>query len=103
MGVSGSSMKFHNYFIGWQEILSNEVADVAPRRLQRFFAKVDGSYRIVKTIRDLCVFGPHNIFKDPPFSKLDFISCCNLMSYLDTLLQKRFLLFSIMRLTLMVT
>jgi two-component system, chemotaxis family, CheB/CheR fusion protein len=69
----------------------NEVMDVSAKRLQRFFTKVDGSYRIVKTIRDLCVFAPHNIFKDPPFSRLDFISCCNLMIYLDTVLQKKIL------------
>lgn len=70
---------------------ANEVADIAPKRLQRFFSKVDGSYRIAKIIRDLCVFAPHNIFKDPPFSRLDFVSCCNLMIYLDTVLQKKIL------------
>lgn len=62
-----------------------------PKRLQRFFSKVDGSYRIVKSIRDLCVFAPHNILRDPPFSKLDLISCCNLMIYFDTSLQKKIL------------
>ena len=67
----------------------NDLANVSPKRLQRFFTRVDGSYRIVKHIRDLCVFAPHNIFKDPPFSRIDFISCCNLMIYLDTLLQKK--------------
>ena len=67
----------------------NDLIDISPRRLQRFFTKVDGSYRIVKTIRDLCVFAPHNIFKDPPFSRIDFISCCNLMIYLDNILQKK--------------
>jgi two-component system, chemotaxis family, CheB/CheR fusion protein len=69
----------------------NEVANVSPRRLQRFFTKIDGSYRIVKSIRDLFVFAPHNAFKDPPFSKIDLISCCNLMIYLDTILQKKIL------------
>lgn len=69
----------------------NEVADIAPKRLQRFFTRTDGSYRIAKSIRDLCVFAPHNVFKDPPFSRLDFISCCNLMIYLDTVLQKKIL------------
>jgi two-component system, chemotaxis family, CheB/CheR fusion protein len=69
----------------------SEVADISPKRLQRFFSKVDGSYRIVKNIRDLCVFAPHNIFKDPPFSRLDLISCFNLMIYLDTVLQKKLL------------
>jgi len=67
----------------------NDLAEVAPRRLQRFFTKVDGSYRISKFIRDLCVFAPHNVFKDPPFSRIDFISCRNLMIYLDTVLQKK--------------
>lgn len=70
---------------------ANEVADLEPKRLQRFFSKVDGSYRIEKTIRDLCVFAPHNAFKDPPFSRLDFISCCNMMIYLDSVLQKKIL------------
>jgi two-component system CheB/CheR fusion protein len=69
--------------------MRNDLSDVSPRRLQRFFTKVDGSYRIVKSIRDLCVFAPHNIFRDPPFSRMDFISCCNLMIYLDTVLQKK--------------
>src|SRR6266508_6609949 len=67
----------------------NELADVSPQRLERFFIKTDGSYRIIKTIRDLCVFAPHNVFKDPPFSRLDLISCCNLLIYVDILLQKK--------------
>ena len=67
----------------------NALADISPIRLQRFFTKVDGNYRIMKNIRDLCVFAPHNIFKDPPFSRIDFISCCNLMIYLDVVLQKK--------------
>ncbi|HYC29919.1 MAG TPA: CheR family methyltransferase, partial [Chitinophagaceae bacterium] len=69
----------------------NEVADISPRRLQRFFTRENENYQIVKSIRDLCVFSPHNIFKDPPFSRLDFISCCNLMIYLDTAMQKKML------------
>ncbi len=67
----------------------NDLMDVSPKRIQRFFTKVDGSYRIIKSMRDLCVFAPHNVFKDPPFSRLDLISCCNLMIYLDTVLQKK--------------
>lgn len=69
----------------------NDVVNVSPRRLQRFFTKIDGGYRIVKQVRDLCVFAPHNIFKDPPFSRIDLVSCCNLMIYLDTVLQKKIL------------
>jgi two-component system, chemotaxis family, CheB/CheR fusion protein len=67
----------------------NDLSDISAKRLQRYFTKVDGSYRIAKSIRDLCVFAPHNIFKDPPFSRIDLISCCNLMIYLDTILQKK--------------
>lgn len=67
----------------------DEVLGISPRRLQRFFSKPDGHYRIIKSVRDLCVFAHHNIAKDPPFSRLDLISCCNLMIYLDTPLQKK--------------
>ncbi|WP_080057234.1 CheR family methyltransferase [Spirosoma aerolatum] len=66
-----------------------EVMDVSPRRLQRFFTKVDDHYRINKSVRDLCVFAPHNLLKDPPFSRLDLISCRNLLIYLDTPLQRK--------------
>ena len=68
-----------------------EVADMDPKRLQRFFTKVDGSYRIIKNIRDVCVFAVHNVLKDPPFSRQDLISCCNLMIYLEPVLQKKLL------------
>lgn len=69
----------------------DEVVDVSPKRLQQFFNKIDGSHRIIKFIRDLCVFAKHNVLKDPPFSRLDLISCCNLMIYLEPLLQKKIL------------
>ncbi|HEU4633622.1 MAG TPA: chemotaxis protein CheB [Flavisolibacter sp.] len=67
----------------------DDVIDIPPKRLQRFFTKIDGHYRIVKSLRDLCVFATHNIAKDPPFSRLDLISCCNLLIYLDNHLQKK--------------
>ena len=51
---------------------------VSPKRLQRFYTKTGSKYRITKVVRDMCVFAPHNILRDPPFSKVDFISCCNL-------------------------
>ena len=53
----------------------DDVLGISPRRLQRFFSKPDGYYRILKSIRDMCVFAHHNIAKDPPFSRLDIISC----------------------------
>ncbi|HKT79721.1 MAG TPA: chemotaxis protein CheB [Vicinamibacterales bacterium] len=66
-------------------------ADVSPDRLRRFFAKHDGSYRVSKMIRDLCVFARQDLTKDPPFSRLDLILCRNVLIYMDTILQKKLL------------
>lgn len=66
-----------------------DLASVSPRRIQRFFTKTDGDFRVVKALRDMCIFAQHNILRDPPFSRLDFISCCNLFIYLDTVAQKK--------------
>jgi two-component system CheB/CheR fusion protein len=65
--------------------------DISPERLTRFFAaENDGSsYRIQKTIRDMMVFSEQNVIKDPPFSKLDLISCRNLLIYMGGELQKK--------------
>jgi two-component system CheB/CheR fusion protein len=67
----------------------NIEADVAPSRLLRFFHKADGGYQIKKTIRDLCIFSTQNVFNDPPFSRMDLVSCRNVMIYLGQALQKR--------------
>ena len=67
----------------------DEVADVPPKRLELFFTRIDGSYRIIKSIRDLCVYATHNVVKDPPFSRLDLVSCSNLCIYLEPVLQKK--------------
>jgi two-component system, chemotaxis family, CheB/CheR fusion protein len=67
----------------------SELLDVSPRRLQRFFTKTDDHYRINKIIRDLCVFAPHNVLKDPPFSRIDLLSCRNLLIYLDQARQQK--------------
>ena len=67
------------------------VADVSPERLQRFFVPVDGGYQIAKSIREMCVFARQNICSDPPFSKLDLISCRNVLIYLGAALQKKIL------------
>jgi two-component system, chemotaxis family, CheB/CheR fusion protein len=69
--------------------MDNIAADVSPERLRRFFTKVDGGYQIVKSIRDCCVFARQNVAKDPPFSRVDLISCRNLLIYLEPVLQKR--------------
>lgn len=66
-------------------------ADLSPERLARFFAaEPDGSaYRIHKALRDLLVFSEQDVIKDPPFSKLDLISCRNLLIYMGGDLQKK--------------
>jgi two-component system CheB/CheR fusion protein len=66
-------------------------AEIDPERFRRFFAKEDHTYRINKTIRDLCVFARQNIAVDPPFSHVDLISCRNVLIYLTTPLQQRVL------------
>ena len=66
-----------------------QLKNVSPKRLQRFFVKSRDKYRISKSLRDVCVFAHHNILRDPPFSRMDFISCRNLLIYLDTSAQKK--------------
>ena len=63
--------------------------DVAPERLRRFFVEVDGNYQICKATRDLCVFARHNVLVEPPFSRMDLISCRNLLIYLDGAMQQK--------------
>lgn len=65
--------------------------DVIVRRLDRFFLSADGGYRIRKDIREMAIFAQQNVIKDAPFSKLDFISCRNLMIYLNSDLQRKLL------------
>ncbi|MGH8728386.1 MAG: chemotaxis protein CheB [Burkholderiales bacterium] len=64
-------------------------SDVAPERLRRFFSHVDGHYRIAKRLRDMCVFAQHNALSSPPFSRIDLISCRNLLIYLEPALQHK--------------
>ncbi len=63
--------------------------NVSPERLRRFFTKVDAGFQIHKRIRELCVFARHNLTRDPPFSRLDLISCRNVLIYLGPVLQER--------------
>ncbi len=67
----------------------NEVEGLTAQRLQEFFTKINGSYQANKSIRDLCVFAVHNFLKDPPFGKMDFISCRNVLIYMEPYLQKK--------------
>jgi two-component system, chemotaxis family, CheB/CheR fusion protein len=70
----------------YKETISNEVSEV---RLRRFFHKANGGYQISKSIRDMCVFARQNVFSDPPFSRMDLISCRNVLIYLSPVLQKK--------------
>ena len=67
----------------------NITQDISPERLARFFTRINNGYQINKEIRDLCVFAPQNIFKDPPFSQMDLISCRNVLIYLGQVLQRK--------------
>lgn len=61
---------------------------VSRERLERYFTKENGSYRVGKELRELCLFSPHSLISDPPFSHLDLISCRNVLIYLEGDLQK---------------
>lgn len=66
-------------------------ADISAERLEHHFIKEGNRYRVAKHIRDMCVFSAHDLVKDPPFSKLDMISCRNLLIYFEFGLQQRVL------------
>ncbi|MBC7868183.1 MAG: histidine kinase, partial [Gloeobacteraceae cyanobacterium ES-bin-316] len=67
----------------------SDVDAVSPKRLQEFFTKNNGGYQVNKSIRDMCVFANHNFLKDPPFGKMDCISCRNVLIYMEPYLQKK--------------
>ncbi|NUN65281.1 response regulator [Pseudanabaena biceps] len=67
----------------------NLLIDVSPERLRRFFTPVEGGYQIGKSVRELCVFARQNLTSDPPYSRLDLISCRNMLIYLEPVLQKK--------------
>ncbi|MGH7599076.1 MAG: CheR family methyltransferase, partial [bacterium] len=69
--------------------LENITLEVSKERLRRFFVKLENGYQISKAIRDMCVFARQNVVKDPPFSKLDLISCRNVLIYLGPVLQNK--------------
>ncbi len=69
--------------------VGNIARNVSPERLEKFFVKTGDHYQVSKSVRDLCIFARHNVTSDPPFSRLDLISCRNLLIYLNPLMQKR--------------
>lgn len=63
--------------------------DVREDRLKKFFSRTDRGYQINKILRDVCIFARHNVTKDPPFSRMDIISCRNLLIYFGGALQRK--------------
>lgn len=67
----------------------NIAANVSSELLDRYFTTVEDGYRVIPTIRDMVMFATHNVIKDPPFSRLDIISCRNMLIYMEPELQKK--------------
>jgi two-component system CheB/CheR fusion protein len=67
----------------------SSLSAVSRERQKRFFTSVEGGFQIAKSLRDVCVFARHDLAKDPPFSRLDLISCRNVLIYMGPVLQKR--------------
>ena len=67
----------------------NIVQDVSPERLRRFFVKEESGYRVRKEIREMVVFAVQSVIKDPPFTRLDLLTCRNVLIYLEPELQER--------------
>ena len=64
-------------------------SEVSAGRLARFFTAHEGSYQVCKEIRDMVLFAQHDVIMDPPFTRLDFLSCRNLLIYFNGMLQRR--------------
>jgi two-component system CheB/CheR fusion protein len=65
------------------------VKGISPARLERFFGREAGAYHLVKDLREMCIFSTHSVIRDPPFSRLDLISCRNLLIYMKPSLQEQ--------------
>lgn len=65
------------------------VGNVSPSQLKRFFTETANGFKISKRVRELCVFARHDVTRDPPYSKIDLITCCNVMIYFGLPLQKK--------------
>jgi len=71
--------------------LKDALKKVSKERVQRFFDRLNGHYQIKSGVRDLCIFARHDLAKDPPFSRMDLISCRNVLIYLEPVLQRKIL------------
>ena len=66
-----------------------DIEKLSAPQLKKYFVKNNGGYEVSKFIREMCVFAPHNFLKDPPFAKMNLISCRNVLIYMDAFLQKK--------------
>ena len=87
--VFASDLHKHSLDKGREGFYPGDIkTDVTAERLKRFFQAENGGYRIRKELRELVIFAPHNLLSDPPFSRLDFVSCRNLLIYLEREIQR---------------
>ncbi len=70
---------------------ANIVADISPERINHYFNEIPGGYQINTSIREMVVFAPQNLIKDPPFTKIDILTCRNVLIYMESELQKKLL------------
>jgi len=69
----------------------HDLQNVSEARLANYFTKREGMYHVNKVIREMCVFAVHNFIKDPPFARIDMVSCRNVFIYFDSFLQNKVL------------
>ena len=78
-------------FAGAGRFPEASIAGIPPSRLERYFIKQGGGYQVTPELRKTVVFAPHNVIRDAPFTKLDWISCRNLLIYLQPTAQRKIL------------
>ncbi|MEO6034259.1 MAG: CheR family methyltransferase, partial [Verrucomicrobiota bacterium] len=66
-----------------------QIQELSPERLRRFFIEQEGAFQICKPIREMCIFAQHDLANDPPFSRMDLVTCRNMMIYFEPPLQKK--------------
>lgn len=67
----------------------SDLDNISPQRLKDYFIPNKGGYQVSKEVREMCIFATHNFLKDPPFGKVDLISCRNVLIYMEPYLQKK--------------
>ncbi|MFO1060349.1 MAG: CheR family methyltransferase [Dongiaceae bacterium] len=88
--IFGTDIDDHALAVARAGIYPESVAvDLPPDKLDRYLVRQESTYRVANVIREMCIFSVHNLIKDAPFSRLDLISCRNVMIYLDAALQNR--------------